>query len=206
MSGIYVTWRSDKAKDDCFRIGSNSRCFCGHLNSKHDKQLVKNKFKSGCKDCDCKEFAFVPRRPEEVGQWWMPRRKGFDVNAWRAGCTCKHTHVEHKPNRPQKCTKCSCFSFQSDFACIGCDQKLEEHCTLFETEKERQQLGKPIRADFYPLASTPEIQKETYSKLGIDTRTYEERLVEELKQEEEEKQSSVLEVQLGSGVSVLVDK
>jgi hypothetical protein len=29
--GIYVTWVSEASKDDCFRVGSQSRCFCGHL-------------------------------------------------------------------------------------------------------------------------------------------------------------------------------
>ena len=49
--------------------------------------------------------------------------------------------------------------------------------------------GKPIREAFYPLASTPDIQRETFKKLGLDGRSYEERLIEELRQEEEEKQN-----------------
>ena len=36
-SGMYITWRSPMAKDDCFRVGTNSRCFCGHLFSAHEK-------------------------------------------------------------------------------------------------------------------------------------------------------------------------
>lgn len=51
--------------------------------------------------------------------------------------------------------------------------------------------GKPIREAYYPLASTPEIQKETMKKLGLDGRSYEEKLIEELRQEEEEKQGQV---------------
>lgn len=46
--------------------------------------------------------------------------------------------------------------------------------------------GKPIRQAFYPLASTPEIQHETMKKLGIDTRSAEERLMDEIKKEQEE--------------------
>ena len=145
MCGIYVTWRSDQAKDDCFRVGTSSKCFCGHLFSSHDKIIQQKKTKTSCQKCECKEFQFIPRRPEEVGMWWLPRRKGFNVNTWRPSCVCKHGHDEHKPNRPTKCKKCSCFSFQSDFACIGCDQKYEEHYTLYETEKEREMQGKPIR-------------------------------------------------------------
>jgi hypothetical protein len=49
------------------------------------------------------------------------------------------------------------------------------------------ELGKPVRQDFYPLASTPEIQFETYKKMGIDGRSAEEKLMEELRLEEEKK-------------------
>ena len=131
MSGIYITWRSDTAKEDCFRVGTNSRCFCGHGFTKHEGK------KKACKDCDCKAFAFIPRRPEEIGMHWLPRRKDFNINTWRPNCKCKHSHIEHKPNRPTKCKKCSCFGFDSDFCCISCDRPYEEHFTYIETEKER---------------------------------------------------------------------
>jgi hypothetical protein len=87
----------------------------------------------------------------------MPRRKGFDINTWRASCICKHTHEEHSAVAPFKCKSCSCFDFQSDFACISCDKKFEEHETLYELEKERQKAGKPIRQDYLPLAKNPDI-------------------------------------------------
>jgi hypothetical protein len=45
----------------------------------------------------------------------------------------------------------------SDFACISCDAKFEDHETLYETERERKIAGKPIREEFIPLASNPEI-------------------------------------------------
>ena len=47
--------------------------------------------------------------------------------------------------------------------------------------------GKPIREAFYPLAANPDIQRETFKKLGLDGRSYEEKLIDELRQEEEEK-------------------
>ena len=157
-SGIYITWVSSTSKEDqCFRIGSESRCFCGHFLSSHDKDLTKSKVKSGCQTCKCKEFKFIPRRPEELGQWWMPRRKGFDINTWRAACVCKHGHDEHAVGRPFKCLSCSCYDFQGDFCCLACDQKFEEHETLWETEKERQQNKKGIREDYLPLANNPDI-------------------------------------------------
>lgn len=137
-SGLYITWRSEKATEDCFRVGSESRCFCGHLFKAHSKEMTKKGvMKTNCSTCDCKNFKFMPRRPEEVGMYWLPRRKGFNVNTWRPSCKCKHLHDEHKPNHPMKCTKCGCYCFESDFACLNCELKWEEHETIFETEKER---------------------------------------------------------------------
>ena len=104
MSGIYITWKSDKATEDCFRIGSHSNCFCGHLYSSHNTDAFKKKPNTACSKCDCKHYAFIPRRPEELGQFWLPRRKGFNINQWKPSCICKHTHVEHKANRPNKCS------------------------------------------------------------------------------------------------------
>ena len=77
--GIYVTWRSATSKEDCFRVGSNSRCFCGHMFPEHDLSITKKAQKTQCTSCPCKGFKFIPRRPEEVGMDWLPRRKGFNV-------------------------------------------------------------------------------------------------------------------------------
>jgi hypothetical protein len=121
--GVYVTWVSDKMKqgeDQCFRIGSESRCFCGHLFAAHANELLKSKVKSACTTCKCSEFKFIPRRPEELGLWHLPRRKGFDLNTWRPSCVCQHPHTDHSVSRPHKC-KCGCFNFQSDFCCLSCD-------------------------------------------------------------------------------------
>lgn len=37
------------------------------------------------------------RRPEEIGEWWLARRKGFNVHSWRAQCKCRHGHPQHDP-------------------------------------------------------------------------------------------------------------
>jgi len=79
-SGVYVTWVSRAGKGDCFRVGSESKCFCGHLFKDHQKVLTKKTTKTNCDKCVCKAFSFIPRRPEELGQWWLPRRKGFNIN------------------------------------------------------------------------------------------------------------------------------
>ena len=110
------------------------------------------------------------------------------------------SHKEHSVVRPHGCKKSGCFEFQSDFACISCDQKFEEHETIYETEKERQQAGKPIREDFLPLAQNPEVQKQTMIKLGIDDRTPEEKFLDEMRLEEEKKlNNGMLNLQLSDG-------
>ena len=43
--------------------------------------------------------------------------------------------------------------------------------------------GKPVGRDYYPLASNPEIQRETMKKLGIDGRSAEERFIDEMNEE-----------------------
>ena len=111
-NGTYVTWVSNSMKageEQCFRIGSESKCFCGHLFKNHYHEITKSKVKSNCITCKCQAFSFIPRRPEELGLWHLPRRKGFDVNSWRPSCVCKHTHEEHQAIRPHKClSKCGC--------------------------------------------------------------------------------------------------
>lgn len=163
-SQIYVTYRSSD-KESCMRIGSFSRCFCGHLFKVHNKQVGK-KLVTNCKDCDCKHFEFVPRRPEEVGQWWLVRRKGFDVTKWKALCKCKHDHTEHKPNE-KKCKKCSCFRFMADFCCVSCEKKQEEHQTIYETEEERKMLKLPVQVHFMPLVENRDILQSLAGQLQL---------------------------------------
>lgn len=139
--------------------------------------------KTDCNSCKCQAFRFIPRRPEELGQWWLPRRKGFNVNTWRPSCTCKHTHEEHSPVFPHRCSTCGCHDFISDFCCIGCDGKFEDHETVWETEKERTLARKSIRSDYLPLATSPAIQLETMKKLGIDGRSAEQRFLDEMNEE-----------------------
>jgi hypothetical protein len=56
---------------------------------------------------------------------------------------------------------------------------------MYEFEDERKQAKKPIREAFMPLASSPEIQYETMKKLKLDGKSDEERMMEDLKLEEE---------------------
>ena len=57
---------------------------------------------------------------------------------------CKHTTEEHSCNYPLKCKKCSCYDFNSNFACLTCDGLWEHHEVLYETADERKMLKKPI--------------------------------------------------------------
>ena len=45
----------------------------------------------------------------------------------------------------------------SNYACMGCDRKVTDHETLFETESERIAAGKSTGGAFYPLSEFPEL-------------------------------------------------
>jgi len=162
-SGIYVTLYNDDRKHECARLGKLSRCFCNHLYGKHNLQVKKGgrfgKNPCGEEGCKCEHYKYMYRRPEEIGQYFLTRRKGFDVTQWRPICRCKHPHAVHDPVRT-KCKECNCSKFVSNFACLSCDGKWEEHITLYEDEELRKELEKAVGDAFYPLADVPEIQKE----------------------------------------------
>lgn len=156
--------------------------------------------KTSCNTCECVGFRFIPRRPEEVGMGHLPRRKGFNINTWGASCICGHTHKEHKAKRPHSCKTCNCYDFQSDFACVGCDKKFEEHETIYETERERKAEGKAVGLGFRPLATNPEAQEAAMRDLGIDGRTPEQKFLDEIRQEEERKLTGgMLNLELSAG-------
>jgi len=53
--------------------------------------------------CGCKAFAWVPSRPEDVGEYWLPKRRDFDPVTWRMKCRCKHTHEDHDVGGQHRC-------------------------------------------------------------------------------------------------------
>lgn len=163
-TGLYGVWRNEASGQDfCGRIGPQSRCFCGHEYSEHVWDKGKKKLRPKCGSCQCSGFRYMPRRPEEVGEWWLPRRRGFDVRVWRAKCKCSHSHEDHDPNR-LSCRECGCHAFQSAWLCTCCEGKWEDHESLWETEQERAMLGRPIGQAFFPLNSTPQIQDIAFNK------------------------------------------
>ena len=160
-SGVYGIWRSTRSGEDCGRIGAASRCFCGRTFGEHRTVPP-----YGCGSCD--RFRYIPQRPEEVGEWWLPRRKGFNVHQWRAKCDCKHGHDRHDPVTLRcRVAGCGCAHFTSAFCCISCDRPWEEHETVFETKKERQASGRAVDAAFMPLAETPAISKLVFGANAI---------------------------------------
>ena len=78
---MYVTWRVNGAREECARIGSHSVCFCGHGFNDHFREVLvkrggaKNIKETACKNnsCRCGFFQYVPRRPEQLGLWWLPK-------------------------------------------------------------------------------------------------------------------------------------
>ncbi|EDL02453.1 mCG19284 [Mus musculus] len=94
-------------------------------------------------------FCFIPSRPEEVGEFWLKKRATFDPKAWRAQCRCKHTHEEHAATGAHPCRHRGCFcpSFESNFLCVACDRRWEEHETFFETGDTRRKGKRPYGAN-----------------------------------------------------------
>ncbi|KAL0487821.1 hypothetical protein AKO1_000044 [Acrasis kona] len=79
-TGLYGSFRTRKTNKfgsrDCARIGPSSLCFCGHHLTSHDLKNINVK----CKACSCSKFEFIPSRPEEIGEHWLPLRDN---------CTCQ---------------------------------------------------------------------------------------------------------------------
>ncbi len=153
-NGLYITWgpkedcfrliREDSVREkyeggreQCCRVGSLSVCLCGHKLIDHKEVHKKSSFirppkcnKSGCR---CFGFNYMPSRPEECGQWWLPRRKDFDLKAWRRVSTTAYSLFFHSLQRVQ--------SNPEEYACIGCDLKITDHETMFETRQQRLSRG-----------------------------------------------------------------
>jgi hypothetical protein len=153
QNGLYVTWRLPSSNSDCTRVGPGSKCFCGHHFEGHNLRKRYNP----CGECKCNSFKFIPQRPEEVGEWWLVRRKEFDIRTYRVKCKCNHSHEEHDPVS-LSCKFCTCYSFTSNFLCLVCDKHWEEHETIYESEEERRRAGRTFGQEYMPLESHKDIQ------------------------------------------------
>ena len=156
-NGVYITWRLPQSQQDCTRVGPGSKCFCGHFFEDHNLSKKTNP----CTSCRCNSFKFIPQRPEEVGEWWLPRRKEFDIRTYEVKCKCSHGHTQHDPIR-LSCKMCSCYNFTSNFLCLVCDKHWEEHETMYETENERRKEGRLVLENFMPLESQKDLQSAVF--------------------------------------------
>eukprot|EP00667_Euglena_gracilis_P016917 EG_transcript_17750 len=159
-TGTYVVLRSSTG-EDCTRVGPSHGCFCGHTLSDHNHKGRR----VPCMQCRCDMFQYVFERPEEIGEYWLVRRKDFNILEWAPKCRCKHGPRDHAPNASKACKRCGCGAFQSGFLCLVCDKHWEEHETVFETEMERKLAGRPVGEAFKPLAQVaPEFSEIVFGK------------------------------------------
>lgn len=148
LSGIYMTWQPKDGDGDqmCSRVGSSSACFCGHTLSNHNPVIKSSRRLPSCKSpCRCSKFRFIPVRPEEVGQWHLPRRKNFDLKSWQE-------RIRQRPH---------------EYACITCDQRVSDHEVIIEFVKDRSKAGLPVGKAFLPLSESAKLQRVVFGDVGI---------------------------------------
>lgn len=157
-SGVYIMWAPHPSKttltsaafegirdgtSQCARVGADSLCLCGHSLSQHKKLTISKSRRGyikppvcaapGCRKCGSEGFSYCPSRPEEVGQWWLPRRKNFSLKDW----------VKRVQEIPE------------EYCCLGCEQRVSEHETIFEYKADRASRGAAIDEAYVPLHDNP---------------------------------------------------
>lgn len=126
---LFVTWRNMSTGMDCYNVGPDSRCHCGHSYKAHAwfETETKRVF-CRCPGCRCDGFEYVVGH----GAWWIK-------------CICKHSHHEHDNGRGH-CqgggSTCLCSKFHSSFGCV-CGSSWQEHATVIETRSERKASNRP---------------------------------------------------------------
>eukprot|EP01006_Ploeotia_vitrea_P029182 TRINITY_DN61767_c0_g1_i1.p1 TRINITY_DN61767_c0_g1~~TRINITY_DN61767_c0_g1_i1.p1 ORF type:complete len:303 (-),score=21.72 TRINITY_DN61767_c0_g1_i1:187-1095(-) len=128
---LFVYWRCIPTGMDCYCVGPDSRCFCGHSYKAHAWYNTDTKKVScRCEGCKCKGFNYMVGR----GTWWIK-------------CQCHHDHEDHRSGSGlgTKCQHggCDCKGFHSNYNC-NCGRPWKDHKTVFETKKERIQMGKEV--------------------------------------------------------------
>jgi hypothetical protein len=100
-SGLYITWipraleeivdpcsrQRYESHAQCCRVSMEDSCLCGHKLNDHKAVSLKSKYiippKCNKSNCRCLRYNYAPSRPEETGQWWLLRRKDFDIKSWQ---------------------------------------------------------------------------------------------------------------------------
>mmetsp|Transcript_14551 Transcript_14551/g.39856 ORF Transcript_14551/g.39856 Transcript_14551/m.39856 type:complete len:477 (-) Transcript_14551:183-1613(-) len=126
---LFVTWTSLPTGMDCYNIGPDSRCFCGHSYKAHAWYNTESKrVHCRCGGCRCAGFDYIPGH----GSWWIK-------------CECKHAHDEHRHEGLMgacKKARCGCDAFYAPFSC-ACGAVWEQHATVIQNARERRATGKP---------------------------------------------------------------
>lgn len=203
-SDTYITFTSlekratpgNPTADECFRLGPAHGCFCQHALSDHLTRDGRCMGPCRAAGCRCRAFWFIPSRPEEVGDSWLPRRPDFDLTAWGPMCVCGCPSFYHHP-LTQRCegpaailrggvadrrlgraakeghaygmTKhgCrGCGAFTPRFACVACDAKWSEHVVRIDGAAERRAEGRTVGEAYRPLAATPALRRVVFPPRG----------------------------------------
>ena len=125
---LFVTWRNMATGMDCYNVGPDSRCHCGHSYKAHAWYNTDTKrVHCRCAGCACTGFEYVVGH----GAWWIK-------------CVCKHTHHDHANGRG-RCAHdgCPCQRFHSSFSCV-CGTSWQEHATVIEARSERRASNRPV--------------------------------------------------------------
>ena len=90
-TGMYTVFRCEGSiehPDFCTRVAPTALCFCGHTlqDHSHRRGLPGGPCSGG--GCQCKGFSYIPFRPEEVGEWWLPRRQVCHQSCPTVLCPC----------------------------------------------------------------------------------------------------------------------
>ena len=97
---LFVTYHCEKLNLDCYTVGPDSRCFCGHSYKAHAWWETDSKRPHcRCKGCRCDVFSYVMGH----GKWFIK-------------CRCKHDHHDHMHDGKAggcKQTACKCATFYS---------------------------------------------------------------------------------------------
>ncbi|KAM6469753.1 protein FAM221B isoform 7-T7 [Liasis olivaceus] len=109
QTGLYIGWRCPEYLWDCFRVGDESRCFCGHLLKLHQVYVAYSVFQRNEPLCpaplqtanarDSCSFLRAQRRwvnsgfGEELALMWQPGEQNASAST-RTRNTCQLEHVD----------------------------------------------------------------------------------------------------------------
>uniref|UniRef100_S4RV47 Uncharacterized protein n=1 Tax=Petromyzon marinus TaxID=7757 RepID=S4RV47_PETMA len=175
-AGVYVGWRCPDFTWDCIRVGESCHCFCGHLLVDHHSYTGQSVHVPCAKPgCGCRAFAFIPSRPEEVGEFWLRKRPGFEPESWRAKCRCKHSHDAHHPRGSLSCkTKEQWFRMflHLQYHCHPLEKKHHVHNDIFfKIMPNKPQLYSTGEA-YLPFAEIPKLRNAVLTGSEEDDTEY----------------------------------